>query len=93
MTIDARGFERIAKALAEPRRVEILRLISERPGITCTEVVNAIEVGQSTVSHHLKELFEADLVTGVKEGQCIRLTSNPAALRAFVDSLNPLAQP
>jgi ArsR family transcriptional regulator len=91
MSIDARGFERVAKALAEPRRVEILRLISEHPGITCTDVVNSISVGQSTVSHHLKELIEAELVIGLKEGQCLRLTSNPKTLRAFVESLSPLA--
>ena len=93
MPIDAKGFERIAKALAEPRRVEILRLISRQPGITCSEVVNATEVGQSTISHHLKELCEAELVTGVKDGQCVRLTANPAALREFVESLNPLVRP
>lgn len=92
MAIDARGFEKVAKALAEPRRVEMLRLIASQPGIKCSDVVSAVGVGQSTVSHHLKELIEAELVTGAKEGQCVRLTANSATLKEFVASLDPLSK-
>ncbi|HLK16775.1 MAG TPA: metalloregulator ArsR/SmtB family transcription factor [Fimbriimonadaceae bacterium] len=92
MAIDSRAFERVAKALAEPTRVEMLKLISARPGITCGEIVTAVSVGQSTVSHHLKELVEAELITGEKDGQCMRLQSNPETLRSFLESLDPLAR-
>jgi ArsR family transcriptional regulator len=90
MAIDARSFELIAKALAEPKRVEILTLISQQPGITCNEVVKSIGLSQPTISHHLKELCEAGLITGEKDGQFVRLTAAPTALRAFVDSLAPI---
>ncbi len=91
MPIDARGFERVAKALAEPKRVEILTMISQNPGITCNEVVKAIGLSQPTISHHMKELCDADLITGEKDGQFVRLTAKPQTLsRRLFDSLAPI---
>lgn len=91
MGANAKDFDRIARALAEPRRIDILRVISERPGITCKEVVCAVGVAQSTVAQHVRQLVEADLVTSRKEGHRVRLDPNPGTLRQFIASLNTLS--
>lgn len=62
-------FERIAKALSDPRRFEILELIAGREECACKLLVDRLPVAQATVSHHLKELVVAGLVEERQEGQ------------------------
>jgi ArsR family transcriptional regulator, arsenate/arsenite/antimonite-responsive transcriptional repressor len=50
-------------ALAHPARLHILKHLSSRPACCCKEVVESIDLAQSTVSQHLKILVEAGLVT------------------------------
>jgi ArsR family transcriptional regulator len=55
---------RIARALAHPARLRILRLIAATPGCIGGEIVTAIGLAQSTVSEHLRILKDAGLVVG-----------------------------
>ncbi|MFQ5558042.1 MAG: ArsR/SmtB family transcription factor [Acidimicrobiales bacterium] len=51
------------RALGEPTRVLILNLLaSERRPMTVGEITEALDVGQSTISHHLARLAEARFV-------------------------------
>jgi ArsR family transcriptional regulator, arsenate/arsenite/antimonite-responsive transcriptional repressor len=62
---DARKLTEIARglaALAHPRRLEILAYLSARPCCCCKDVVERIDLAQSTVSQHLKVLAEAGLI-------------------------------
>src|SRR5438876_3884177 len=65
----ARGFA----ALADPARLRLLSLIADQPeGEVCAcELVEPLGKSQPTVSHHLKVLFEAGLVTREKRGSWI----------------------
>ena len=57
------------KALADPTRLEILRLVSAQPGATCVcDIVGHFDLSQPTISHHLKVLREAGLLTSTKLG-------------------------
>jgi ArsR family transcriptional regulator, arsenate/arsenite/antimonite-responsive transcriptional repressor len=57
------------KALADPNRLEILRLIAAQPGPVCVcDVVARVPLSQPTVSHHLKVLREAGWLRGWKVG-------------------------
>ncbi len=58
----------LAKALAHPARVAILRILAKRNACICGEIVDVLPLAQSTVSQHLKELENAGLVTGTIEG-------------------------
>ena len=49
-------------ALAHPARLAILRHLSARNCSCCKDVVQSVELAQSTVSQHLKVLVEAGLV-------------------------------
>ena len=55
---------RIAKALAHPLRLEILRLLSTQSYCFTGDLVEVLPVAQSTVSQHLKELKNAGLIQG-----------------------------
>ena len=54
---------RVFKALADPTRLEILRLLAAQPGPTCVcDLVGHFDLSQPTISHHLKVLREAGLL-------------------------------
>lgn len=58
----------LAKALAHPARVAILRELARRNVCVCGEIVDVLPLAQSTVSQHLKELKSAGLISGTVEG-------------------------
>jgi ArsR family transcriptional regulator, arsenate/arsenite/antimonite-responsive transcriptional repressor len=60
-------FTRVAKALSDPRRVKILKLLQHRCMCVC-EIQALLQLAQPTVSKHLKVLEEAGLVTSCKSG-------------------------
>jgi len=63
-------FQRIAKALADPRRFEIFeQMAASTDELACGSIVERFPVTQATVSHHLKELNDAGLIEIRPEGQ------------------------
>lgn len=61
--------ERVAKALADPRRFDILERIAASSELPCKALVNELPVAQATISHHLKELSNAGLIDVRREAQ------------------------
>ena len=59
----------VAKALGDPTRLELLRRIAAAGEICCKDLVTLFPVSQATVSHHLKILTGAGLVSARREGQ------------------------
>ncbi len=88
--MDADSFARVQKALAEPKRIEILetiRRMQECQGVTCSQVLQEMSVSQSTFSHHVSELAKADLILERREGKYSRLSVNEAVVGAYLDTL------
>ena len=80
----------MAKALAHPARVRIVRVLDERRTCITADVVLEIGLAQSTVSEHLRILREAGLVQGEIEGPRTRYCVNReglAALKAGIAAL------
>jgi len=71
----------LAKALAHPARVQILRLLVRKNACICGEIVDELPLAQSTVSQHLKILKEAGLVRGDVDGPRVCYCIEPRALR------------
>lgn len=62
-----KAFLRVMKALSDPNRVKILKLLQHRPGMCVCELTSLLGLAQPTVSKHLKILEDADLVGFRKE--------------------------
>jgi DNA-binding transcriptional ArsR family regulator len=80
----AQTYARWFQALADPTRVLICNLLADagRP-MTVGEIVAAVEVGQSTVSHHLKLLAEVGFVQATPQGTARLYRFNQRCLEAF----------
>jgi ArsR family transcriptional regulator len=62
-----KDFIKVMKALSDPNRVKLLKILQER-GMCVCEIQTAIGIAQPTVSKHLKVLEDAGLVRHEKDG-------------------------
>ena len=60
-----------AKALAHPARIAILKHLLKSDACVCGDIVEVLDLAQSTVSQHLKELKAAGLIKGKIEGASV----------------------
>ena len=67
--LSPRQFEAVAKALADPRRMSLLQEIASDREYSCSKLCSSAGVTKGTVSHHVKELVRAGLITERREGQ------------------------
>ena len=62
-------FRAITKALSDPQRYDILQHIARRRSCTCVELRERCPITPATLSHHLKELRSAGLITIARKGK------------------------
>ena len=79
------------KALGDPARLRLLSLIASRAGgeACVCDLTEAFELSGPTISHHLRILREAGLVTGERRGTWIHYRAVPARLERLSDLLTP----
>lgn len=81
---------RLAKAIAHPARVAIVRLLIRHDGCIVGDIVGELPLAQSTISQHLKQLKDAGLVRGEVDGPRVCYCVEPGAvalLKALVAAL------
>jgi ArsR family transcriptional regulator, arsenate/arsenite/antimonite-responsive transcriptional repressor len=78
-----RELSTLAKALGHPMRVRILRLLADRTGCVCGDIVDEVGLAQSTVSQHLAVLKEAGLIHGEVAGPRVCYCLAPDMVRRF----------
>lgn len=84
------------KALSDPGRLRLLSLIAaHESGQACVcDLTGPLGLSQPTVSHHLKVLREAGLVTGERRGTWVHYSLVPGALTDLATTLGEgLASP
>lgn len=71
----------VARALAHPARVRILRLLAAQSSCRGAEVFSELPLAQSTISQHLSVLKKAGLVHATPQGTAMLycITSGPLA--------------
>jgi len=89
--LNAAQFALISKALADPKRFEMLqRIASSKDAPTCTCVRDWLNLAPATISHHLHELESAGLVNVERNGKFAHITLRRDVLSAYVKQLSSL---
>lgn len=73
----------LLKALSDPTRREILRML-RRKDLTAGQIADAFDMTKPSISHHLDMLKKANLVVSVKEGQYITYSLNTTELDELI---------
>jgi len=82
----------LARALAHPARLNIVRVLHRRQRCIGCDIVKEIGLAQSTTSEHLRILKAAGVIVGEIERPRVCYSLNPRALaplRAFLDLIDP----
>jgi ArsR family transcriptional regulator, arsenate/arsenite/antimonite-responsive transcriptional repressor len=88
---DAQTLSRQFAALGDPVRLRLVSLLATAAGgaVCACDLVAPVGKSQPTVSHHLKVLTDAGLVTGEKRGRNVWYAVAPTALEALRTALAP----
>jgi len=84
-------FERISKALGDPTRVAILQEIKRSKNcLYCTNIHELVNLAQPSISHHLKQLSDAELIIPEKEGRNLKYGLNKEVIEDYIMYLKNL---
>ncbi len=83
---------RVFKALGDEKRLRILSLLRQGERCACV-LLEHLNLSQPTLSHHMKILCDAQLVTGRKEGKWVYYSLNRAQAQVLEQAVHDLFQP
>ena len=84
----------LLKALADPRRFELLEQIAKSTcPLGCTQARAALAISPATLSHHIKELETSGLIDIRREGKFHFLSLRPGVMDELVATLSALQTP
>lgn len=78
---------RIFKAFCDANRLTILGLLQSGEKCAC-KLLEELNIGQPTLSHHMKILCDAEIVVGRKEGKWMYYSFNPEGINHAKELLN-----
>jgi ArsR family transcriptional regulator len=85
----AQRMAKIAKALGDPVRIELVDVLRKHAGKVCVcELVPLFDLSQPTISHHLKVLRDAGLVQSERQGLWAYYYVLPGAIDEFASWLS-----
>lgn len=85
------GFDRFFKALGDPHRIQIMELLREKE-LSAGEILDTIDIVQSTLSHHMKTLTDSGAVNAVRRGKWTFYSLNTAVISGAEDYLHSYAE-
>lgn len=94
--MNSKELAKIFKALSNENRLEIYKEIAKLENVdyeqkcecSISELLSCLKIGAPTISHHLKELSNADLITTEKNGKFLMAHINKETLekiKSFID--------
>ena len=78
---------RLCRALSDETRLAILKQLTEQGEVCACDFLACCTVAQPTLSHHLKVLRDAGLVSAVKRGLWVHYSLNAGKLEALKEML------
>ena len=89
-TVDAERIASLFKALSDPTRLRLLSHVAAQgcESVCACDLTEPLGISQPTVSHHMKKLVDAGLLTREQNGRWAHYSVVPSAfaeLRAFLD--------
>ena len=90
--MDDEALAGVARALAHPARVRIVRLLSTQSECRGADVFSELPLAQSTISEHLRVLKEAGLVSARPEGASMVYCVVPGVLDGLATSIRDMAE-
>ncbi len=81
---------KVARLLGEPLRWRILHLLADEE-LCVRHLTDELSAPQPLVSHHLRVLQDAGLVTSDRLGACVYYRATPEGLDGLVEDLQALA--
>ena len=74
---------KLMKALAHPARIAITQYPLSIDTCICNDIVDELPLAQPTISQHLKELKNAEIIQGTIEGKSIKYCINKSTIKKF----------
>jgi ArsR family transcriptional regulator len=86
--LSARQIKMITRALADPRRFEILQKIAGQRCSACSDLRECFPITAATMSHHVKELQNAGLIETVRRGKFVDMIFCRETWDSYLAELN-----
>lgn len=86
--MDLKTVEKISKAIGDPHRIKILQAVKKQGCMPCSDICEMIDLTQSSVSHHVKQLIDAGLLIPEKEGRNMKYTLDKKVLNEYTQFLH-----
>lgn len=87
MELSSRKTAMIFKAFCDENRIEILEILKSGEHCAC-ELLDQLQIGQSTLSHHMKILIDSGIVKAKKDGKWIHYHIDPDGCEKAIDIIN-----
>ena len=84
-----RRLERVIKGFANHRRLQILDLLKQNPGLSVEQISERLRIGYVNTSDHLRKMAIAGLLYKYNEGNMVRhrLTARSETISVFCKKL------
>jgi DNA-binding transcriptional ArsR family regulator len=77
-------YSQVFAALSEPIRLRMLRMIAATDELACTRLDETLPISKSTISYHIKVLYQARLISIRKDGRYYHYRYNRDALQQLL---------
>ncbi|HHU62740.1 MAG TPA: winged helix-turn-helix transcriptional regulator [Clostridiales bacterium] len=91
MGINHREYVSVFKALCDENRLRILNMLQGGEKCACM-ILEELDIGQSTLSHHMKILCESGIVTGRREGKWMHYSISQEGIEHAKELLDMLGK-